>query len=343
MRIYFEWILLSFLIPLAQVILQKWIRNGMIAAVVAVLAFWLIDTRSQASNSSVIKSADENVPKALLASRFNSLIDFKKKITVQYFADNQLSDSASHLNNKVGLEYKENGVSCFCTLEKGISQQDISDAAAGSLAQKISLMIQSPFSVRNRKELMQIFMLARRRVALFGAGDVAFFDLAEATVLNINTPEMAYLNAKDSSEKGFLNTFNHVTAQAIVTAIYSVETAHFVGNVHELHNMPELTTGLFTIEQLENPDNNPVDNYVDIINNHLGEKLGYQLGKKLGITPHTKWTPTLLAEFLNELQGYYCWSFQIGMKPFSNDDDLVIRYAEKINKVLGEELSLKHL
>ena len=117
--------------------------------------------------------------------------------------------------------------------------------------------------------------------------------------------------------------------------------ADYIADVHELHNMPELTTGKFTDEQLKDVDNNPVDNYVDMINNEWGQELGKQLKKKHGITRETLWTKELMVSYLNDIQSYYSWAFGIGISPFRINDDVVIKFADKINQVMRSELEIE--
>lgn len=101
--------------------------------------------------------------------------------------------------------------------------------------------------------------------------------MAEASVRHINTPNLAFLSVQDSLEKGYLNTFNHVTAQAIISSFFSEDLADLIGDLHERFYLPELTTGNFKESQLTDSINNPTDNYVDIINNEIGQKIGKAL------------------------------------------------------------------
>ena len=91
----------------------------------------------------------------------------------------------------------------------------------------------------NRKNLWVVENLGRRRPWDFGKGDVAFYDLAEAMVKNIRDEDRLTMTEKDLGEKGYLNTFNHLTAQAIMTSLFSERLADFVADVHERHNMPD--------------------------------------------------------------------------------------------------------
>lgn len=263
----------------------------------------------------------------LIASRFESLEALKQVVDIQYHIE---GDKAS-----VSLRHCSNGERVTSYLEQGIDQGEILQVKRkGNLLDKTIFTISEPKTIAMRKDLEQIFLLARRRPDLYGYGDVAYYDLAEAMVENISTPDLAYLSAKDSSEKGFINTFNHMSAQALITSIFSEDHADFIADVHERLYMPELMTGAFTKEQLTDPNNNPIDNYVDLINNEWGQELGKRLKKELHISRKTYWKPSLLADYLNALQAHYTWAFQIGFKPFNEKDELMIRYSKKINEVI---------
>jgi hypothetical protein len=120
-----------------------------------------------------------------------------------------------------------------------------------------------------------------------------------------------------------------------MTSIFSEDLADFVADVHERHNLPELISGIFTPHQLNDLKDGPVDNYLDLINNEWGQELGKTLRAKYNLCRNTQWTPELLANYLNDIQSYYSWTFWIGFKPFRPDDEMVVRFAGKINKVLS--------
>ncbi|MFK7973136.1 MAG: hypothetical protein AB8F95_22390, partial [Bacteroidia bacterium] len=189
---------------------------------------------------------------ALLASRFESFEDFKSVVEVSYSEEEGAS--------VVRLHHCANGAEVVSILKSGLSQKDISNAQRGTFADRLHILFRSPYTISSRLELNEINLLAKRRTIFFGEGDVAFFDLALVTVDHINTKALAYKTARDSSEKGYLNTFNHFIAQAIITSCYSERLADFVADVHELKSMPELTHGGFSEDQLVDPNNNPVDN-----------------------------------------------------------------------------------
>jgi hypothetical protein len=44
-----------------------------------------------------------------------------------------------------------------------------------------------------------------------------------------------------------------------------------------------------------------------------------------------------LANYLNDLQSYYSWAFQIGFEPFRPEDELVARFSKKINAVMKQQ------
>jgi hypothetical protein len=175
------------------------------------------------------------------------------------------------------------------------------------------------------------------RPNVFGEGDVAFYYLAQASFRNINTPDLAFANSKDTTEKGYINTFNHITAQAFITSCFSEDLADFVGDSHERYYHPKLINGKFSEKEVSDLAEGPVDNYVDLINNEWGQELGKQLKKKYNINRKTYWTPELVANYLNDLQDYYSWAFQIGFKPFRPEDEQVIKFSKKINVVMNTE------
>ncbi|UTW63807.1 hypothetical protein KFE98_06610 [bacterium SCSIO 12741] len=270
---------------------------------------------------------------ALLASRFENLEELKKEINLFYTQDSSNFESDSTIHHKVVMLQCAGGGGVVSVLESGITQKEVAAVKNADLYDKLKFGISSPYSVANRESLQQVFLLARRRSNLFGEKDFAFYDLALAHTQNISTPELAYLTARDSSEKGYINSFNHITAQAFITTLYSRKLADFVADLHERYAMPELLTGEFTEDQLSHPDDNPVDNYVDMINNEWGQQLGLDLKKKYSINPATEWTPELLANYLNDLQEFYSWSFQVAFKPFRPDQEIVIRFSQKIMDV----------
>jgi hypothetical protein len=266
--------------------------------------------------------------KPLLASRFKSLDDFKSKVQVKYF--NKPNDRSS----KVQLYLKTSTSEIRCELKSGLSQKDIMKVQKSGIADKLKFTMKSPYSIRNRKKLEKVYVLGRRRTALFGLRDAAFYDLALVLSRHINTKEIAYKNEKDSSEKGYINTFNHITAQALITSMFTKELASFVADVHERKNMPELTTGYFSPEQLQDTLNYPEDNYVDIINNKIGQDIGLVLKEKYKLNSTTIYTPELLANYLNDLQNYFSWSMGIGLDSFKPSDEVIVRFTHKINFVL---------
>lgn len=274
---------------------------------------------------------------ALLLTRFTSLAQFRELVDVKYLHD--LLDTNEHksANPKVQLTYRVGERQVISVLESGISQADFIKAKKGNFWNKVSLGIKSPFAVRHKKDLGCIENLGRRKPEVYGIGDAAFYDLAEIMVLHILKDDLPRISEKDLGEKGYLNTFNHITAQAFMTSVFSEEVADFVADVHELYNMPELITGDFTPGQIADFENGPVDNYIDMINNEWGQELGNVLAQKYNITKETVWTPALLRNYLNDIQSYHSWTFQIGFEPFRTTDEKVIRFAKKINQVLDLE------
>jgi hypothetical protein len=281
---------------------------------------------------------DERAGKgALLLTRFTSLEDFKTLVKVQYADDLPMGSGKSKNDPQVQLTYTSGGRELTSILRSGISQGDFNKVRNSTLWNKMLLGIRCPYALFHRRDLTAVEHLGRRRPPLFGKGDAAFYDLAEAMVNHIRVEDQLDMSCEDLSEKGYLNTFNHITAQAFMTSIFSERLADFVADVHELYNMPELISGKFTEAQLADFVNGPVDNYVDMINNEWGQELGKVLGEKYGISSRTIWTPRLLADVLNDIQSYHSWAFQIGFHPFRPNDEMVVQFAWKINRVILEE------
>ena len=268
---------------------------------------------------------------ALLTSRFSSLEELKSVVRIEYFPNASEAGQAYRGDSLVRLTHCSDGQIVVSILAQGVDEGDFSKAMTGSFADKLSIAIHSLPSIEQRQYLKRIIVLARRRPLYLGEGDPAFFDLALSMVGHIRNKDLAFVSPADSSEKGYLNTFNHITAQAFITSLYSEEIADLVADVHERQTMPELMTGKFSAEQMVDPDVNPLDNYVDIINNEWGQELGIELRQKYQITPNTSWTPELLTNYLNDIQQYYRWALQIGMEPFRPQDTVVMRFSHTLN------------
>ena len=283
---------------------------------------------------------------ALLGTRFNSFEELKSVIQIEYYNFSAATDSTAPESNAVRVRHCSGGREVTSVLEKGINEGDFLTALKalgdGQVGNGFSVLYRCPYAVINRGDLKKMHSLSRRQPNLFGEGDPAFFDLAKASVEHINTPDIAFRNPRDSTEKGYLNSFHHITAQAFATSCFSEELADFIAAVHERHHHPELITGKFSDAQIADLGEGAVDNYVDLINNEWGQELGKQLKQKYGITQQTVWTPELLANFLNDLLSYYSWAFQIGFEPFQPEEALVRRYSEKLNAVMRGSLNYKY-
>ncbi len=262
---------------------------------------------------------------ALLTTRFNSFEELQKVVKIEYTKGRK---------SRVELTQQSNNQSIKSILETGVSEQDFLRTRDGNLWDKMMLTYHSPYFVINRNDLMKLYILSRRRHKIFGGGDVAFYDLAENMMHNISPVDTASLRPNDVSEKGYINTFNHIVAQALMTTIFSEKLADFVADTHERKNMPELITGVFTEAQLKDIKNGPVDNYIDMVNNEWGQELGKLLKDKFQINRETYWSPQLLADYLNELQSYFSWVFEIGFQPFKPTDEVITRFAKKINDTM---------
>ncbi len=268
----------------------------------------------------------------LISTRFKDLDALQQVVSIEF-----LGDTTGGKDSKaVRLTHRSNGITVVSALEKGVDEDDFRRARDDGFWAKVGLAISSPYALTHRKDIMRVFILSRRKHDIYGPGDIAFYDFAELMTQGICKEYRQTAAPEDLTEKGYLNTFNHITAQAFVTTLFSEELAEYVADAHERHNMPELISGKFTVEQLVSKDNNPVDNYVDMVNNEWGQALGKTLKEKYSIDSNTKWTPQLLADYLNEVQAYYAWAFQISFTPFDTADEAVIRFSKKLNTVLGE-------
>ncbi|MFK7809835.1 MAG: hypothetical protein AB8F74_18660 [Saprospiraceae bacterium] len=315
--------------------------------------FLFVASCTSASNNSMEKNKkdlSENIAKkdttgitkgALLLTRFNSLEELKQTIDIKYFDGMSGAAPMVHAAPYVRIIHRTNGQEVVSILQTGVSEKDILKAWTGTLWSKIWLGLNNPYLIINKRNLPRVFSLSRRRGWIFGEGDVAFYDLAEAMLHNITDSDMAMLSPRDSSEKGYINTFNHFNSQAFMTSIFSERLADFIADTHERASMPELITGDFTEEQILDLENGPLDNYVDIINNEWGQEVGKELREKYNINQQTHWTPTLLADYLNDIQIHYSWAFQIGFKPFKSTDQLVVKFANKINTVMEDTTGLR--
>ena len=282
----------------------------------------------------------QTVQGALLGTRFRSLDELKSVIQIEYDQGPATADSTASENRFVRIRHCSQGRAAISVLEIGTSQGDIVKARyGGAVWDRFTLLFRCPYAVMHRKDLEKIYALSRLRPEWFGAGDLAFFEIAKLAVENINTPDLAFGNTRDSTEKGYLNSFNHLTAQAFITSCFSEELADFIADAHERYRHPELITGKFTEAQITDLEEGPVDNYVDLINNEWGQELGKQLKEKYNINGETEWTPVLLANYLNDLQSYYSWAFQIGFEPFRPEDEGVLRFASKMDAVMKGRLS----
>lgn len=272
---------------------------------------------------------------ALLLTGFHSFAELKSVVRIQ-FGEEIENASARNRALQVRLSHTCGTYEVTSILKSGISQDDFQAARNGTFWDRALLALKCPYAFFHKHQLRSVESLGRRRPWVYGKGDIAFYDLAETMVRNISPEDRATLPATDLSEKGYLNTFNHIASQAFMTSIFSERLADFVADVHELYNMPELITGFFTEKQVSDIENGPVDNYVDMINNEWGQELGKVLGQKYSIRPDTYWTPALLADYLNDIQLYHSWAFQIGFSPFRPTDEIVIRFAGKINDVVSQ-------
>ncbi len=272
-------------------------------------------------------------PGALLTTNFRSFEQFRQVVGIEYEAG---------IRPQVCLTHVCEGQTVKSVLKAGISEADIMEIKSGGFWGKLSLCFRAPYFIINRQDVLRVFILSRRRNSEFGWGDVAFYDLAETMMNRIEDVGLATADSIHFTEKGYINTFNHVTSQAIMTTIFSESFADFIADMHERSTLPALITGAFTEEQIQDVKNGAVDNYVDFINNEWGQELGKALKAKYNITRYTRWTPQLLAHYLNDAQLYFSRVFDISFKPFQAQDELVQRFSNKINIVMHDLSSVEN-
>ncbi len=294
-----------------------------------------------AANMSFAKKEYDGSKGALLSTKFKTLDELKELIHIEYYQSDPLSQQTLQFKPFVKLSHTTEYQEVSSILMKGVSEADFIKAGISGFWIRLQLAMDSPYFVFNRHSLLKVYNLSRRRGTVFGEGDMAFYDLAETMVNNISDHDLALMSGADLSEKGYLNTFNHITSQVFMTAIFSERLADYIADTHERRNMPELISGNFTPEQLSDLAKGPVDNYVDIINNEWGQELGKVLKNKYKITSKTQWTPELLAHFLNDIQRYYSWVFQISFKPYRITDEVLVTFSGKINSVMNEAPGLR--
>lgn len=296
--------------------------------IVFILSLFLLSNCKSSSSDQATQAYGSSLPiGALLTTSFASFEEFSKAVTIEYSTEGKPWVQLTHATNSGQVVSK---------LKTGVSEADFMKAKEGGFGSKVKLGIRSPYFVSNRKDLLRVFFLSRRRHKDFGWPDKAFFDLAETMKNNIYKDDLALASSDDLSEKGYINTFNHVIAQSFMTTLFSEKLADFVADTHERKNMPELMSGDFTEEQLKDIKNGAVDNYVDIINNEWGQELGKHLKQKYKIDRQTIWTSELMADYLNEFQSYFSRVFKLRFKPFTEKDELTLHYAKKINRVMDD-------
>lgn len=276
--------------------------------------------------------ADHELRGALVTTRFASFDALKDLVDIKYFNEPK---------PRVELIHSVQGKTVKSILEEGVSQTDIEFAQKGELLDKLNLVLNCPFILLNKNEVLSVYYMGKRKNKLFGEGDVAFFDLAKQMVQNIHALDKGSLSSSDLGEKGLLNTFNHIIAQSIMTSLFSEELADFIADVHERYNMPELITGEFNEAQIENIKFGPVDNYVDMVNNEWGQELGKLLKQKYKIHADQDWTPLMLENYLNDIQAYFSWALQIGFEPFSQHDEIIKKFVARTNKILKDANKLE--
>ena len=136
---------------------------------------------------------------ALLTTRFSSLEELKKVIKIEY----TLEDVP-----QVSLTHSSNGQEVNSVIRSVISELDIINAKKGGFWDHVSLGLNSPYVVINRKDIMRVYLMARIRCNLFGEGDVAFYNLSEAIMYNISDDDINSYNNINNIYDDIDNIYN---------------------------------------------------------------------------------------------------------------------------------------
>ena len=270
---------------------------------------------------------------ALLLSRFDSFPEFKKVVHIEYCREFNLFSYPAFSIPVVRIKHKSGGKIVTGILKPGVTEGDFAKARDGKFRDRLSLLLRSPYAILKRKELQRVYALSRWRDQFYGEGDIAFYDLARTMMDHITDYDKQNSPSREFGEKGYINTFNHVIAQAFMTSLFSERLADFVADSHERYNLPQLISGNFTEEMVYDIETGPTDNYLDIINNEWGQEIGKELKRRYNIRKSTIWTTELLENYLNDIQHYFTISFQIGFDPFFASDEILIRLSKKIEQV----------
>lgn len=261
----------------------------------------------------------------LISTQFQSFDELKKLINIKYHENSKGKRS-------VELRFCDQGFEASTLLYEGVSETDYTKASTGGLLKQFAFLFKYPSSVYYRKDILHAFYLSRTRANIFGPLDLAFYNISEFIRSNINTEYSRELRKIDlESEKGYLNTINHVLAQTFMTCLFSETVADLMVDAHERKTLPALVSGNFSEQQIADLKNGPLDNYIDMINNEWGQEIGKTLKSKYQINRQTHWDGHLLSDCLNHLQGEFSWFFGVAFNPFTPDDDRVLRFAQKIN------------
>jgi len=177
---------------------------------------------------------------ALLSTRFQSLDELREVLDISYSSVSHHPYIVNDQTQVVRVYHRSAGSEVCSILKAGMSERELSYAQRNGFSSKLLIAVSSWKTLGSRHELSCIFDLAKKRKALYGESDVAFFHLAEEMACHIDAHDAARLPLGDFTEKGFLNTFNHRTAQANLTTPFSADFAIFVAELHERKTLPEL-------------------------------------------------------------------------------------------------------
>ncbi len=300
-------------------------------------------TPYQFASNTPIWAVDLDGLEALVSSDYSTLEALKKSINIKYDKDD-VSVTVSHTFNNASVTK---------ILGQGIRERDLRQLQSGSFSEKVSAVFNNPSIIYHERVLKGSLILAYKKSNIT---DIGNYHVAQIMANNLaGSASLSHQN----SEKGLVNTFNHILGQAVLTIFYGASSADYVGDAHE-RGQPSLMTGAIT----EAETMQAIDNYVDLINNQWGQTLGNELRQKYGnivdvggLVFDGKFNENLVntnlanvAGFLNDVQNYVGNTFGYTGKAFSSTDEIVkqyttiliqMRYGESSAKIFQQSLPKK--
>ena len=276
-------------------------------------------TPYQFAHNSPIVAIDIDGLEGLVSVDYATLEELKKSIAIVY--NNKDTERAS-----VTLSANHKGVGVTKTLSPGYRESELrtinDQLKSADRWEKAKIVVDNPTLVLRKNALKGALALGKTKSNISGTAN---YYIAKAMVGNITSN----ISKAYKGDKGLVNTFNHITGQAVMSMIFGANSSDFVADIHE-RGQPELMTGNIKSGK---PTAQAIDNYVDLINNQFGQILGEELAGKYKSSLHFGFTPETTASLLNDFQSYFGDTFNKDFKEFSENDDLVRRFSNLLNEV----------